>query len=98
MAEPFVQPQGYFEDGTPIPAEQLGQAISGGAAFFEKGARVSVVDPIGVTKRVDAAEVAGALSSGYQVEGASRVAGRERSIQYGTAGQAALALGEGARS
>src|SRR5512138_1830034 len=92
------QATAYYADGTPVAPAELPAALDAGTAGYYADDSVSLVSPYGVTETVPGSEVADRLGKGYQVEGAARVARREEGLQYGTAGQAALALGEGALS
>lgn len=61
---PYVQPQAYYKDGTPIPPEKFGEAVADGQARFEEGARVYVRNAEGRLQTVDASDI---HHSGIQV-------------------------------
>src|SRR6187397_2597994 len=65
-AKPYVQPQAYYPDGSPVPPEKFGEAAASGQIRFPEGARVYVRNTeSGKLQTVDAKDI---LHPGVQVE------------------------------
>lgn len=91
MADPKV----FFEDGTPVPDEQIQAAVASGKAFVEQGASLNMLDEAGVPVKIAAENVEHALAAGYQVEDSASASARQSRREHTTAGQMALAGAEG---
>src|SRR5687767_11460557 len=88
-------PKVFFADGSPVPEEQVQQAVSSGKAFVQQGASLNMIDDTGVPVKIAAENVQAALEAGYQVEGSATVQARQSRREHTTGGQMALAGAEG---
>lgn len=88
-------PKVFFEDGTPVPDDQIQAAVSSGKAFVEQGASVNMLDESGAPVKIAAENVPHALAAGYQVEGQETADARQSRREHTTGGQMALAGAEG---
>jgi hypothetical protein len=77
---PFVQPEAYAADGTPIAPDAIPEAVAKGQAFFKRGARVAARNQAGEVVTIDAAD---ASHPGYQVLTPAQVEQAHAQKQYG---------------
>jgi hypothetical protein len=89
-------PSVFFEDGTPVPPDQIASALQSGKAFVDRTQPVHMVDDTGVPVRVAAEELDKAIARGYAFEGADTVAARTARRERTTGGQLAATAAEGA--
>lgn len=94
MAAP--PPSVYFEDGTPVPPDQIAAALQSGQAFVDRTQPVHMVDDTGVPVRVDPGELDKAIARGYAFEGSDTVNARQMRRERTTGGQLAATAAEGA--
>lgn len=82
MAEPtpFVQPEAYAADGTPIAPDAIPEAVAAGKAFFKKGARVAARNHAGEIVTIAAEDVG---HPGYTVLSPAQVEQARAQKQYG---------------
>jgi hypothetical protein len=91
------QTQAFYEDGTPIPEEKLGEALQRGEALFEKGAAVKMRDAYGKLVDVAAADINQAMAAGFGLETSAGLEREQARQAHGEGlGQTALAAVEGA--
>lgn len=86
----------YFKDGTPIPQDQVAEAIKGGTAFADKSKPVHMLDDTGSPVVVNPEDYGQAVSAGFQLEDPSAVAERQIRKERSTIGQQAISAAEGA--
>lgn len=93
-------PQAYYPDGTPIPDDKLDEAMATKQLRYSSPAeKVTLVDrELGDKFEVDAKDLAGVDPRQYRLETGAEGQRRALEKEYGGAGQAAIALGEGALS
>lgn len=91
----MAQPQAYYPDGTPVPAEEWEQAVQTGQARWQQGTEIKAVRPDGQRVTLSADQYQDALASGYRIATPEEVSAYEREREFGTLGQAAIAGAEG---
>lgn len=92
----MAQPIAYYEDGTPIPAEEWEQAVQSGQARWEGGTEIRAVSPDGSRVTLPAEQYADAIASGYRIASPEEVARAQAEREHGGLGGMALAGVEGA--
>lgn len=92
----MAQPIAYYEDGTPIPAEEWEQAVQSGQARWEGGTEIRAVSPDGSRVTLPAEQYADAIASGYRIASPEEVARAQAEQEHGGLGGMALAGVEGA--
>lgn len=92
----MAQPIAYYEDGTPIPAEEWEQAVQSGQARWEGGTEIRAVSPDGTRVTLPAEQYADAIASGYRIASPEEVARAQAEQEHGGLGGMALAGVEGA--
>src|SRR5690554_2992651 len=92
----MAQPIAYYEDGTPIPAEEWEQAVQSGQARWEGGTEIRAVSPDGSRVTLPAEQYADAIASGYRIASPEEVARAQAEQEHGGLGGMALAVVEGA--
>lgn len=92
----MAQPIAYYEDGTPIPAEEWEQAVQSGQARWEGGTEIRAVSPDGTRVTLPAEQYADAIASGYRIASPEEVARAQAEREHGGLGGMALAGVEGA--
>lgn len=91
------QTQAFYEDGSPIPEDKLGEALANGQALFEKGAAIQMRDAYGRPTKVAAADINQALHAGFSLQSSADIEREAARQQYGEdLGQTAVAAAEGA--
>lgn len=91
----MAQPQAYYPDGTPIPAEEWQAAVQSGQARWEGGAEIKAVRPDGTRVSLPAEQYQDAIASGYRIAAPEEVAQHEREREFGTLGQTIATGAEG---
>lgn len=94
-AAPPPAGQVYFEDGTPVPPDQIAAALRSGQAFVDESAPLQMLTDAGTAVTVSADELDTALAAGYSFEDPAEAAARRRRTERGTLGQKALTFAEG---
>jgi hypothetical protein len=87
--------QVYFEDGTPVPPDQVAAALRSGQAFVDDSAPLQMLTDAGTAVTVAPEELDSALAQGYTFESSEETARRRRKQERGTLGQQALTFAEG---
>lgn len=94
-AAPPPAGQVYFEDGSPVPPDQVAAALRSGQAFVDESAPLQMLTDAGTAVTVAPEELDTALAAGYSFEDPGEAAARRRRIERGTLGQKALTFAEG---
>jgi hypothetical protein len=87
--------QVFYEDGTPVPAEEVNTALREGRAFVDDSAPLQMLTDAGTAVTVSADELDTALAAGYSYEDPAEAAARRRRTERGTLGQKAITFAEG---
>jgi len=91
---PFVQPEAYLADGTPVAPDAIPEAVAKGQAFFKKGTRVAARNSEGQVVTIAAEDVG---HPGYTVLSPAEVEQARTQKQYGEGlGNVAKATAAGA--
>jgi hypothetical protein len=70
--------QVYFEDGTPVPPDQVAAALRSGQAFVDDSAPLQMLTDAGTAVTVAPEELDSALAQGYTFESSEETARRRR--------------------
>jgi hypothetical protein len=88
-------PQVFYEDGSPVPLDQVDAALRDGTAFVDQSSPLTMIDETGAPVRIKPAELDAALARGYSFDDPAAVEARKIRRERTTGVQVALSALEG---